>query len=267
MRTKVSVVIIARNEENLIARCILSVKWADEILLLDSNSSDQTREIARELGAKVHTHDFDGFPQQKNRAISLAANDWVFFLEADEIVTPMLAGSICKILSGPIDPNDGYYPIRRADCLGELVESDMRRSKQRTMIRLFNRNVHKFPVEFAVHEEVYVKGKAIRLDGVLLHWRGMTIDQAVASINKYASIEANILFKKGKRSTPAVFVGRPVARFLWFYIGKRQFLHGTPGFVYCFFKFANEFLRYAKLWELENGPGGIHPPDNIYRQD
>lgn len=116
-----TVIILTKNEEQFIERCVRSVRWADEVLVLDSCSSDRTQEIAASLDANVYEQEWLGWPGQRNKATSLAKNDWVLFVEADEIVTPGLARSIQEVMSGPIDDRDAYSVDRRGDFYGLLL--------------------------------------------------------------------------------------------------------------------------------------------------
>src|SRR5215207_2451501 len=129
-----TVIILTLNEEEFIERCIRSVSWADEVLVLDSCSSDRTREIAALLGANVYEQKWLGWPGQRNKAVSLAKNDWVFFVECDEIVTPQLARSIEEAMNGPVDERDAYFVDRRGDFYGLLLPNMSRASKRRSLV-------------------------------------------------------------------------------------------------------------------------------------
>ncbi len=262
-RTPVSVIILAKDEERFIERCVRSASWADEVLVLDSGSTDRTREIAAASGAVVHEQEWLGWAPQRVRAIELASYDWVFYLDSDEIVTPRLADSVVAVAGGPMDPDDGYSVDRRGDFLGVLLPNDSRRSKRRSFVRLFNRTRSGYDAADIVHEEVRVPGRSIPLDGVLLHWRAYEMDEYVTVFNRYATVEAQMLDGQGVRSTGAKILYRPLLRFLWCYVYKRGFRLGARGLIWSLLKATSEYVRYAKLWERQNARATPHPPAEL----
>lgn len=259
-----SVVVLTKNEADFIGRCLKSVDWADETLILDSGSTDQTRAIAAALGAVVHEQAWLGWSTQHNRAIALAKHDWVLVLDADEIVTRELAESIQRVMRQPKDDRDGYSLDRRHDFHGVLIPDMRRRSKRLNFIRLFNRRHGAFDPTMTVHEEVRVSGKAIPLAGILLHWRGRTIDENLTVANQNGTLEAEALNRQGYRVKSFMIVLRPILRFFWCYIVKGGFRVGVPGLNYAMIRAINEYACYAKLWEIQNAPRMIHPPPEIY---
>ena len=263
--TPLSVIILAKNEENFISWCIGSVRWADEVLVVDSGSTDKTRELATSLGAKVYEQEWLGWSGQRNKGVSLAKNDWVFFIEADEIVSAELASSIQQAFTKTVDERDGYSLDRRGDFLGVLLPNEARASKRLNFVRIFNRKHSAYDMSMKVHEEVLFPGKAIPLDGVLLHWRGYTMNELVAVFNRYATVEAEVLNEKGKHATALDILGWPVLRFLWSYLAKGGWRLGTRGLMHAMLKGSSDYIRYAKLWELQNAPRTIHPPTHFYQ--
>jgi glycosyltransferase involved in cell wall biosynthesis len=260
-----SVVILAKNEEQFIERCIRSVQWADEVFVLDSGSVDRTREIAASLGANVYEQEWLGWSAQRNKAMSLAKNDWVFFLDCDEIVTPELAHSIKEVLSEPMDERDAYSMDRQGDFLGILLPNMSRPSNKRNFVRIFNRRYSKYDLTMKVHETVLYPGKSIPLEGVLLHWRGYTMDEYIVVGNRYATVEAEVLYDKGYRANGFVIFLRPILRFLWCYIARGGVRLGTRGVIHAMLQATNEYVRYAKLWEMQNAARTSHPPAHIYK--
>ncbi len=258
-----SVIILTLNEEEFIARCVGSVPWADEVLVLDSGSTDRTREIARGLGATVYEQPWLGWSQQHTQAISLARHDWVLCIDCDEIVTPELAQSIAEAMQREMHPEDGYYVDRRGDFLGALLPNEQRPAKRRRAVRLFHRRCSAYDPQMRVHEEVHVSGHRIALTGVLLHWRGYTIDEYIPVFNRYATVEAEILRDAGTRATGALIFWRPLLRFLWCYVYKQEFRLGTRGLIHAGLKAVSEYIRYAKLWEMQNAPRTLHPPAGL----
>src|SRR5438105_1553782 len=162
----VSVAILAKNEETFIGRCVTSALWADEVLVLDTGSTDRTMEIARSLGATVYERPWSGnWSEMRNVSICLAQHDWVLFIDADEIVTPELACSIRAALSRSPDPRDGYHVQRPSDMLGVLLANEARPSKQAGFIRLLNRRFNLCDEAQKVHESITPVGRARPLYG------------------------------------------------------------------------------------------------------
>jgi glycosyltransferase involved in cell wall biosynthesis len=260
-----TVIVLTKNEEQFIERCLRSVGWADEMLVLDSGSSDRTREIAASLGANVYEQEWLGYSQQRNKAASLAKHDWVFFVEGDEIVTPELARSVQEVISGPMDERDGYSVDRRGDFLGLLLPNMSNARNRRNFARLFNRRYSAYDPAMRVHEEVRFTGKAIPLRGVLIHWRAYTMDEYITVFNRYATVEAEVLDEKGRRANGYRIFLWPILRFLWNYVAKGGARLGTRGLIHAMLQATSEFIRYAKLWEMQNAPRMLHPPAHIYR--
>lgn len=260
-----SVIILTKNEELFIERCIRSVPWADEKIVIDSGSVDKTKEIAASLGANVYEQEWLGWSPQRNKGISLAKNDWVFILEADEIVTPELANSIKEAISNSPDPQNGYSVDRRGDFHGILLPNIDRASNRLNFVRLFNRRYSTYDLTTKVHENVLFPGKAIPLQGILIHWRGYSIDELIAVFNRYATVEAEMLHERGCRTNGLILFVRPILRFLWCYFAKGGFYLGTRGLNHAMIKATSEYIRYAKLWEMQNETGTIHPPAYIYK--
>jgi (heptosyl)LPS beta-1,4-glucosyltransferase len=262
--TPLSVIILTKNEEQFIKRCIQSVLWADEILVLDSGSTDQTKEIATSLGAIVYNQEWLGYAAQRNKSLSLATHDWVFFLDADEIVTPELATSIKQALNKAMDQRDGYSIDRRGDFLGLLLPNVARPSKRNNFVRLFNKCCSAYDSTMKVHEEVRFPGKAIPLEGILIHWGGNMMDEYIAALNRYSILEAETLNEQGYHVNGFMVFLRPILRFLWIYIARYNFLLGTRGLIHAMLGATREYVRYAKLWEMQNISSVVHPGENIY---
>lgn len=259
-RARVSVIVLTKNEEAYIERCIASARFADEVVVVDCGSEDRTCELARRSGAKVVHQPWLGWSAQRNRGAQLAAHDWVFVLEADEVISAQLERSVERVLHGPMDPRDGYSLDRRGSFLGVLLPNESRRRRRLAFVRLYNRRHSRYDPEQLVHEEVAVQGRAIPLEGVLLHWRDQTFGDIADVLNRYATTEAQMLVRAGVRSTPSRIVGRTVLRFLWVYLRKGAVRAGTRGLLYAMLKAYAEFLRYGKLWELQHVAGPVLDP-------
>jgi len=258
---RASAIILTHNEEALIERCVKSARFADEVVVIDCGSEDQTCALAERAGAKVIYQDWLGWSAQRNRGAEAAANDWVMVIEADEVISAELEASLLRVLSAPMDPRDGYTVDRRGDFLGVLLPNETRRLKQRTFVRLYNRRHSRYDIEQLVHEEVRVPGRMIPLDGVLLHWRGQTFGEIASVFNRYATTEAEMLDRAGVRATPGRILGRTIARFLWVYVWRGAFRVGVRGLLYALLKANSETLQYGKLWERQHVTRAtIHPP-------
>lgn len=262
--TRISAVILTRNEEALIERCLTSIRGlVDEILVVDSCSTDRTRAIASACGARVVEQTWLGWIRQRALGIELARHDWVLILEADEIVTPQLARSIRNVERGGMNPDDGYSIDRRDDFLGAILPRMRRRSKRLHFIRLFNRTRSAYDPTLIVHDEVRVPGRAIPLDGALIHWRGFTIAEQVSRYATYAPLEATVLEGRGARVSVLSLIVRPFLRFGWCYFICGGFRLGARGFAHALMVASSEYLRFATLWERQHAPPTLNPPIDV----
>jgi glycosyltransferase involved in cell wall biosynthesis len=242
-----SVIIITKNEAAHIAACLASVSFADEIVVLDSGSTDGTVELARSLGAQVHQSvDWPGFGPQKNRALALATKDWVFSIDADERVTPALREEIIETLRAP--KRNGYEVPR----LSEFCGKPIRHSGwwPDPVLRLFRRASGKFN-EVLVHESVsLVDGKPGRMHAHLLHYPHPTLDSLIDKVNRYSGEAAKMMFAEGKRAGLPKIVLHSVWTFIRIYFLRLGFLDGRHGFVLAVTAASGNFLRYSKLMFL-----------------
>jgi (heptosyl)LPS beta-1,4-glucosyltransferase len=262
LKTPISIVIIVKNEEAFIGRCLSSVEWADEAIVVDSGSTDSTLEIAEEMGARVFYQDWLGWAKQKDFGVSVATYDWVLILDADEIVTSELALSIHRTISQLPDEKNAYACRHPLDFLGILTVGASKNHLE--TVRLFNRKFSRFDTSLKVHEKVICEGEILPLDGDLIHWRGRTMSEYMDSINFYTTIEANILHEKGVRSTPIKIFVRPILKFIWGFIIHRQYRYGGRGLILALLSSMSDYFRYAKLWEIDHAPRLLNPPGNIY---
>lgn len=238
-----SVVIITKNEAANLPACLESVRFADEIIVLDNASEDGTAAIARERGARVAiVEDWPGFGPQKNRALALATGDWVLSLDADERVPAALAEEIRAAMA-------------RGDCVGyEMPRSSwfcgrfMRHSGwwPDRVLRLFRREAGRFSDDL-VHERVVVTGAVGRLTAPLEHWTHRSLDAALQKMNRYSSLSAEALHARGKRSSIASAIGHGFWAFVRTYVLRRGFLDGRQGFLLAVMNAETSYYRYAKL--------------------
>lgn len=241
---KLSVIIITKNESANIRACLESVAWADEIVVVDSASTDGTLEIAREFTPQVHVHaDWPGFGAQKNRALDYASKDWVLSLDADERVTPELRAEIEAVL---LDARaDGYEIPRLSSFCGRF----MRHSGWHPdyVLRLFRRGKARFS-DALVHESVQLQGSKARLRQPLLHYSYRDFEDVLSKLNSYSSAAAAMLERRGKRGSLAQAVLHGVWAFIRTYFLRAGFLDGREGFMLAVMNAENSYYRYIKLW-------------------
>ena len=243
-----SVILITKNEERHIRDCLASVAFADEVIVLDSGSSDRTCEIAESLGARVHrSADWPGFGPQKNRALDLAGCDWVLSIDADERVTPELAQSIQQAMRD--GGHDAYKIARLSNFCGRWIRHSGWWPDY--VVRLFRRGKARF-TEVAVHEKVVAQGTTGVLDAHFLHYPYADLDALLAKVNRYSTDAAYMMHAKGKRTSLPGVVGHSLWTFVRIYVIRRGFLDGREGFVLAAVAAAGSFFRYSKLLFLQN---------------
>jgi glycosyltransferase involved in cell wall biosynthesis len=251
MAEKLTVLIPCKNEERNIRPCIESVKSiADELLVADSGSTDRTMKIARELGARIIEREYVNSANFKNWAIPQAEHSWVLVVDADERLTPALAGEICSILSGS-PACDAYRIFRRSFFLGHPVaHCGWNRD---SVIRLFRLDVCCYE-EKHVHAGLRVKtGRVDRLRGKLEHYTYWSFDQYFEKFGRYTTWGAEDLCARGRRTGLLSLSFRPAWRFFQHYVLQRGFLEGKRGFIISALGAFSVFTRYAKLWGIREG--------------
>lgn len=246
-----SVVIITHNEESNIGRTLASVSWADERIVVDSGSTDRTRDIASRYGASVFEEPWKGYAAQKNSAIAKATSDWVLSLDADEEVTSDLASEIMVVIRSA-DSADGYFIPRRNVFLGKWIRYGGFYPDQK--LRLFRRGKGAFEHR-EVHETMSVKGSTAPLTGALIHHAYPTLTAYIATMNKYSSLGAENLANRhdvSGKSLPwfvANILLRPLSTFVWNYVFRGGFLDGREGLLLHLYHSAYVSWKYAKFWE------------------
>jgi len=231
---KLSVVIIAKNEEKFIVGAVESAIFADEVLVVDSGSTDNTCNIAKGIGARVVQQDWLGFGAQKNKAVELAKNDWVFVLDADERFTSELQSEVLATLKNPIA--DGYMIARLNRFFGKNIKTCGLYPDY--SIRFFNKNKGKFN-NVLVHESVQIKGNTAKLKNHMIHLAYETVDEFIIKQNKYAT-----LHHKKKNRLKALI--SPPWTFFKLYFIKLGFLDGWHGFVIAKLYAQYSFWKYIK---------------------
>ena len=248
---RLSVAVIAWNEEERLRACLESIAWADEIIVIDAESTDKTVQLAREFTDKLCVRPWAGFAAQKNFALEQATGEWVLSLDADERVTPELRDRIDRIVRAN-GPADGYSIPRKNVFWGAWMRHGGLYPDYQ--LRLFRRDAGRF-VDSAVHESVVVEGRVEALVEPMLHHSYSGLEDFVARSNRYSTLAAQEIVSRGGRAGLADLALRPLGRFLSMYILKLGFLDGWRGFVLAVLYANYVFLRMAKAWEARRGSG------------
>jgi glycosyltransferase involved in cell wall biosynthesis len=251
MSNTLSVVLITFNEAANLPRTLASVRWAEEIVVLDSGSSDATREIARSEGAQVFEEPWRGFSSQKNAAISHATGDWILSIDADEEVSPALATEIQALMEG--EPACEAYRIPR---LNYFLRRPLRHGGYwpDPKLRLFRRGVARFE-ERLVHETVKSNAATGRLRHPLLHHCYPTLEDYIEHMNRYSTLGAEMLLASGCRRGPLMWasVVNPAATFVYNYVFRLGFLDGREGLLQHLNHSIYIHWKYAKAWRKASG--------------
>ena len=238
-----------KNEERCLGACLESARFAEEIVVVDSGSTDQTKAIARSLADRVLEHEYENPAAQKNWALPQLAHDWVLILDADERVTPELRAEIEQVLADPAR-RDGYWIRRENWFYGKPIRSA---GWQRDFVlRLLDRRKGAYrPV--LVHEEIELRGVADTLQERLLHEPYRDLDHYFEKWSRYSAWAAEELRRKNVRATGARLLLRPWLRFVRMYLLEGGFQEGRRGIVLCGLAAFSVFTKYARRWESEMG--------------
>lgn len=250
---RVTVLIPCYNNADIIARCLDSVTWADEILLCDSFSTDNTLAIAQAYGVRVIQREYGNSASQKNWAIPQASHPWVLLVDTDEVIPAELASEIRDFLNNPSTDShadsDACRIARRNTILGEWIPDLALWPDYVT--RLFRRDVARYE-EKEVHADIRVPGSVYTFQNPLIHYGTPTWSKQIAQLDRYTRYQADEhYFKQGRRFSWLRILTRPPAAFLYYYFGKRGYRHGMRGFFLSAHAAIYSFYTYAKLWEIE----------------
>lgn len=242
----ISAVIIAKNEAKMFPRCLESLAWCQEIVVIDDASSDETAAIATRLGAKVYSHPLENdFAKQRNYGLTKATGEWILFVDADEVVSSKLAQEIQKTIQ--TTRAQGFL-IKRVDSLwGKTLQHG--ETGNIYLLRLARKDAGKW--QGRVHETWLVAGKVEKLQHVLLHFPHPTISEFLAEINFYTSLRAEELHKKGVRATCLSILFYPKAKFVLNYFFRQGFRDGLPGLIFALLMSFHSFLVRGKLWQVQ----------------
>ena len=243
---KLSVCIITCNEAGNIRECLESVAWADDIVVVDGGSTDETVSVCREFTDRVFERDWPGHVAQKNRAADNAAHDWVFSIDADERVSPPLRSAIEAVMQDEPE-HAGYTMPRLTWYSGRWLRHGSWYPDRK--LRLFNRTKGRF-TGYDPHDRVEIEGSVGRLTGDILHYSYRDIAQHYEVINRYTTTIAAMKAESGVRFPLLRMLCQPPLTFMKGYVLRAGFLDGVQGFIAAVLSAVYDFLKYAKVWEL-----------------
>ena len=240
-----SVTIITKNEAKNIRRCLESVAWANEIIVLDSGSTDETVAICKEYTQLVYITDWPGYGPQKNRALNYVTQEWVLSLDADEVVSDELISRIQSIIATPTDIN-GYAINRPVVFLDKVIRHATGASKT---VRLFRRGHGRFS-DVQIHEELLVEGNIGYVAEPIYHYSFGEVSDVLTKLNRYTSLVAEQRAAKGKKGSLVQAIVSALWMFIKIYVLKFGFLDGRAGFILAMSFAEGAYYRYVKLWAI-----------------
>lgn len=243
---KITALAISYNEALNVERYIERLKFADEIIFVDSESTDNTQTLAAQMGAKVLTRPFTNFSEQRNFAIAQASHDWILFFDLDEIITPELEEEIKATVKNPGGKN-AFFVKRTFHFMGKRIRFGGWQNDK--AIRLFNKNHGTYNGNL-VHEEVKADGKVGILKNRLNHYSYKSFDNYNDKLNLYSKLQALNLYQKKVRPNVYHFFIRPLYRFMWQYFFRLGVLDGKEGFILAYVHSFSVFKRYLQLWMM-----------------
>jgi glycosyltransferase involved in cell wall biosynthesis len=245
-KPKVSAIVVCYNEQENIERCLKSLLWADEIIVVDSFSTDRTVELCKKYTKRIYQREWPGFIQQKSYAVSLAQYEWVFSLDSDEVVTEKLRDEILTRLSADKDKINGYYVKRHSFYLGRWINHGGWFPDYK--LRLFKKKAVICGGEDP-HDKYFVTGKSAKLIGEIEHYTYKNISDQLSTIDRFSEISAEGLSRKGSRFVLVKMLFKPPVKFIETYVYKLGFIDGLAGFIIAILSSYYIFVKYAKLWE------------------
>lgn len=247
-----SVAIITKNEERNLPDCLKSVSFAEDIVVVDSGSTDRTIEIAKEFGCRVFIEDWKGEGLQRNFAEEKCRHEWIVILDADERIPEETKVELLRVISSP-DSDDAYTFRRKNIFNGKWIRhsgwypDEVIRLYKKTRCTIVNRNIHL---------EIKVNGRIGKISSPIIHFPIVDIESILQKINRYSSLGAKDLHDSGMTSSPAKAVTHMIAAFLKTYFLKLGFLDGKEGLIIAFSGSVNTFYKYIKLLELQRKGNG-----------
>jgi glycosyltransferase involved in cell wall biosynthesis len=247
-KVKLSVCIITHNEEENIRRCLESVKWAEEIIVVDSFSEDRTISICQEYTNTVFQRPWPSHIEQKNFAIEQATQPWILCLDADEYLSPLASEEVICEVSQANNPCDAFILPRHSYYLGRWINHGGWYPDYK--LRLFKRGKARWGGRNP-HDKLILEGKSQHLKGEILHMVYRDLSDQLKTVDSFSTIIAQEWLKEDKRFNPLALLFHPPIKFFETYIVKRGFLDGIPGLIISLVSSFYCFLKYAKLWELK----------------
>ena len=242
-----SVIIITKNEEANIARCIKSVQWADEIVVVDAESTDRTCAIAKDIGARVIVKRWEGFAVQKEFALSQASSPWVLSLDADEEVTTELKQEIQSVVVAA-DSNDGYEIPRKSFFLGKWIRyGGWYPGYQLRLFKKAKTHLNHRPV----HEGFMVEGTVGRLVGNINHYTYRSVHHYIEKMNEYSSLDVMNKLSANRKVYWFNFILNPLSAFIRMYVSLKGYKDGFHGFLLAYYSALHVLVIYAKTWEFQ----------------
>ncbi len=251
-RQPLSVAIITLNAASQLAACLQSVRFADEVVVVDSGSTDGTPALAERLGARVIQHDWLGFGPQKQFAVDAAHHDWVLCLDADERVSPELQAAIEIALKSPSTAAFRFPRCNRF--LGRYLRHG--EGYPDWSLRLFDRRQARWSDD-AVHEKVETNGRVTDLTGDLLHDSAESLAAYLTKQNRYTTLAAEMALAAGKRASVGRIAFSPLVRFIKFYFIRQGFRDGLPGLIHIAIGCFNSFMKYSKMLERQQSDAAL----------
>ena len=247
-KTPLSIVVITKNEETNIERCLKSADWADEIVILDSGSTDNTLNIADRYTDKIHKRDMDIEGTHRNYAYSLASNDWILSLDADEEISPQLQKEITNLLKDETAAEKDVYSIPIKTFIGDRW-AQYAGWYPAPKVRLFKKGRFRYD-DAEVHPRIYYEGNCGHLKSDILHYAYKDLSDLFDNLNEQSALQAKEWFREKRKFSALRFVRTSYDRFLKKYFLKGGFKGGVLGFVLSASDGIYQFMSYAKLWEL-----------------
>ncbi|MBC7524972.1 MAG: glycosyltransferase family 2 protein [Flavobacterium sp.] len=243
---KITALAITFNEEENVKRYVEGLHFVDEIIFIDSISTDKTVALAHELNVSVLERKFDNFSDQRNYAISKAKNDWIIFFDLDEIISPLLESEIKSVLKNPMN-NVAFFVKRNFFFMGKHIRFGGWQNDK--AVRLFNKNHCKYNGNL-VHEEVQASGKIGIFKNGVNHYSYKNFDNYNDKLNLYSKLQATNLYNQKIKPNGYHLIFRPTYRFVWQYLFRFGILDGKEGFILAYVHSFSVFKRYLQLWMM-----------------
>jgi len=255
-RRPLSVFVLAYNSADKIRQCLESVSWADEIVVVDSFSADSTEAIAREFTDKVIQHEFKGFGELRNFALSRLSHEWVLSVDSDEVVTPEFRAEIEGMLERGPDADAYFVPrinyfLRKYKILHGGWYPDYRQPQ------FFNRNKFRYREDQLVHEGFVCDGRVGYMKEHVIQYPFLTLREFLEKMDRYSNLMARQRIESGKRFSAVKLIFSPPVFFVKMYIFRRGFMDGLPGLVLALLYANYTLLKYVKLWNLERNGDAV----------